>query len=857
MTIQNIILIQEDLSRREKLIEALTSKTRRIQGCSTAEACLHLPESEEDQVVFWCAIDPESYDASMVKKLVQRNDFAAVLLEFNVPALDQSKSAFTDGAADVLMGDAEPASIELALQRLENRERMLLGRTEQLEKRLNEVEETLREKTRHYENQNFSLGSANVKLLAMKEEVEEKNLQLQQTDELLRVIVELAPTPFIVSRFADGQVLFANEPLAELVGISSDEMVGSFTPDFYADPADRRRVLSALESEGFVKNLEVKVRTRHQGDIWMIFSLVMTVLSGDKVIIGAFFNIDARRKSEEALRESEERFRQLIDNIQEIFWIGDVETMTPIFVSPAFERIYGVKRADVVGDFAKIMNLIHPEDRERVAEAFSQGAIHGYQMEYRIVRPDGDVRWIREKAFPVYNAEGEVYRVCGISNDVTASKEAEVALQRSYGELELRVAERTSELADLNATLSQSEQRMRALINAIPDMIFRVSRDGRYIDYRAPKDSDMALPAEDVIGKKVVDVLPPDQAEKAMELITETLASSEPQSYEYILMHDDHVHHREARLVVSGEDEVLAIIRDITSLKLVEEELRKSRDELENRVAERTAALEETNRDLRETQAYLVQSEKMAALGTLVAGVAHEINTPVGAISSMHNTLLRAIDKLKQIFDAEIEGGIAEHRKLTATFKVAEDANRVIASGSERVNGIVKRLKSFARLDEAELKTADVHAGIEDTLVLIHHEIKHHINLIKEYGQLTPIACYPGKLNQVLLNLLVNAKQAVGEQGTITIKTRQHDGHVYISITDDGVGIAAENLSRIFDPGFTTKGVGVGTGLGLSIVYRIVHEDHHGDIQVESEKGVGTTFTVIIPDNLDEILEKT
>lgn len=189
--------------------------------------------------------------------------------------------------------------------------------------------------------------------------------------------------------------------------------------------------------------------------------------------------------------------------------------------------------------------------------------------------------------------------------------------------------------------------------------------------------------------------------------------------------------------------------------------------------------------------------------------------------------------------------------------KIIQDAHKVIGSATERVTTIVKRLRSFARLDEADLKEANIHDGIEDTLVLIHHEIKHHIKVVKKYGEIPVISCYPGKLNQVLLNLMINAKQAMKKSGVLTIETLHKDKNVLIKISDNGIGIPQENLAKIFDPGFTTKGVGVGTGLGLSIVYRIVREDHKGDITVESEVNKGTTFTVVIPDHLDKLVSHT
>lgn len=268
---------------------------------------------------------------------------------------------------------------------------------------------------------------------------------------------------------------------------------------------------------------------------------------------------------------------------------------------------------------------------------------------------------------------------------------------------------------------------------------------------------------------------------------------------------------------------------------------------LEQKVDERT-------KEVREKQAQLVQSSKMAALGSLVAGVAHEINTPVGAIGSMHNTLIRAMERLKGELGESHGGAESALERIQNSFGTIEEANKVIRSGTERVIDIVRRLRSFARLDEAELKEADINEGLEDTLTMIHHQIKHSIDIIKNYGEIPKISCYPGRLNQVFLNLLINAKQAIQDKGEISITTQAEDGIVVIRIQDTGQGIPPSNLSRIFDPGYTTKGVGVGTGLGLSICYQIIL-DHRGKIEVESEVGKGTTFTIMLPVDLKNILE--
>jgi PAS domain S-box-containing protein len=261
--------------------------------------------------------------------------------------------------------------------------------------------------------------------------------------------------------------------------------------------------------------------------------------------------------------------------------------------------------------------------------------------------------------------------------------------------------------------------------------------------------------------------------------------------------------------------------------------------------------LEQTNQELKTTQTQLVQSEKMAALGMLVAGIAHEINTPVGAIHSMHNTLALSVAKLKERLITLPE--LADDKRLKRVLATMENATTVIGSGTSRVTSIVRRLRSFARLDEAELKRVDLHEGIEDTLTIIHHEIKHRLTIAREFGEIPTIACYPGQLNQVFLNLLINANQAIEGSGTITITTSCDEHHVKIAISDDGQGMPPDVVRQVFDPGFTTKGVGVGTGLGLSICYQIIR-DHRGTIEVDSKEGQGSTFTVVLPRDLEEQL---
>jgi len=275
--------------------------------------------------------------------------------------------------------------------------------------------------------------------------------------------------------------------------------------------------------------------------------------------------------------------------------------------------------------------------------------------------------------------------------------------------------------------------------------------------------------------------------------------------------------------------------------------LKQLNETLEERVRLRTRELEQANLDLRETQAQLVRSSTMASLGTLAAGIAHELNTPMGAIHSNADVERRAVRVIKSVLnEPSITGKLGPQPRLERTLRILDEVNQMTLEASERVTRIVQSLKSFARLDQPELEWVDLHEGIESVLILMDHLIKDRIHVIKNYGELPRVKCYASQINQVFANLLTNAVEAIHGAGRITIATKQEGSDLVIQVADTGSGIRPEHLERIFDPGFTTKGVGVGTGLGLSITYRII-ENHQGSIQVESEPGRGTTFTLRLP----------
>ncbi len=349
----------------------------------------------------------------------------------------------------------------------------------------------------------------------------------------------------------------------------------------------------------------------------------------------------------------------------------------------------------------------------------------------------------------------------------------------------------------------------------------------------------------------------PDDQDDLMQRLPRLLAEGGQQTHDYRFRHRDGHYlwmHDTLRMVYDPTGtplELLGSLLDITDRKAMEEALLREKEEQRILIQKLQAARDQ-----------LLQSEKMAAIGQLAAGVAHEINNPIGYINSNLGTLQRYTDNLieliefYQIMENTLATSESELHQQGRALKeridfeyIKEDLPDLVREsqeGAERVRKIVQDLKEFSHVDEAEWQWIDLHKGLESTLNIVHNEFKYTAEIHKEYGELPQVECLASQLNQVFMNLLVNAAHAIKKQGIITLRTGCKDDEVWVAISDTGQGIPADKLKRIFEPFYTTKPVGIGTGLGLSLSYGIIKK-HQGRIEVASEIGKGSCFTVCLP----------
>ena len=501
-----------------------------------------------------------------------------------------------------------------------------------------------------------------------------------------------------------------------------------------------------------------------------------------------------------------------------------------------------------------------------------------------------------------------------------ATAEAEVRCLNT--ELEQRVRERTVQLAARNEELQQeiserklleeklhfSESKVRAVFEAMTDIVLVLDRQGN-IEVLPTNMAQFIEPDCDIVSLTIDHFFDDDNPDDWWMLVQQVLETQQTLNFDYSLTVGDRKTWFSACISLFSKDAVIWVARNISARKLAESAL-----------SEKNAELANTLQELKRTQKELIQSEKMAALGQLIAGVAHEINSPLGAIrssvqniadflgeqlqqlpiffkqlsperqqdffallhkSSQETDSLSSKEKrqLKKLVQRQLESeGIDDADSLACTlldigicnnieaflpllkdsenphileiayqFATVQKSTKNIITATDRAAKIVFALKSYSRYDQSGSKAiANITDGIDTVLTLYHYQIKHGVEVVRNYGtDLPSVLCYPDELNQVWTNLLHNALQAMGNKGVLKIDVKHQDNTISVSITDNGPGIPPEIMPRIFEPFFTTKPPGEGSGLGLDIVHKII-EKHQGQLQVESVPGQ-TKFTVSLP----------
>ncbi len=490
------------------------------------------------------------------------------------------------------------------------------------------------------------------------------------------------------------------------------------------------------------------------------------------------------------------------------------------YISPNCKEQMGHLDAEFYADPALINRLVHPDDRP-LWDKHQPGscAMTGVGLELRWDTPDDSLRYFRHYCQEVFDRQWRSIGIRGSYMDITEQKKAE---QR---------------MSDLFSQVERGKREWEQTLDHLQDFIILTDSEHRIQRYNRILADMSNMEFNQLVGRDWRELLQEVgfKFNNFRGFSGELLHLKSARTYDINLYPIMKEHETVQGYVVSMNDTT---------------ELRATTQELEKTLAE-----------LNDAQSQIYQQEKMASIGQLAAGVAHEINNPMGFITSNLGSLDKYVSRfteyiglidqaMQQCSSPELLTPVLEARKRLKIDRILDDAHQLITEsqdGAARVRRIVQDLKSFSRVDQAETALVDLNEALETTINIAWNELKYVSELIREFGEIPKVKCFPQQLNQVFLNLLVNAAHALGEtRGEITVHTVQDGECVLVKIRDTGCGMSEEVQHRIFEPFFTTKEVGKGTGLGLSISYDIIKK-HGGEITVESEPGRGTTFTVRLP----------
>ncbi|HXS68534.1 MAG TPA: PAS domain S-box protein [Candidatus Polarisedimenticolia bacterium] len=619
----------------------------------------------------------------------------------------------------------------------------------------------------------------------------------ESRDRLKRILDSLFT--FVGVLTLDGVLLEANRAPFEAAGIKREDAIGKLFHETYwwAHSAETQRSLGeclkrAAQGETVRRDFEVRVANNRLITIDFIVSPLRNAGNQITELVASAVDITDRKRVEDELRETSERFHQLADNITDVFWMRTPDFNRVIYISPGFEKVWGRPMEELYSNPQKWIDFIFPEDRARVVSAFDELRKGGLRLdiEYRIVWPNGEVRWIRARGFEVCDTSGRVARYAGVITDITARKQAEASLRKSEAQLRAMFED-----AAIGIALVDTEGRPVRCNSALC----------RMLGYSKEELSQMTFPqfthAEDI--------------DEDLKLFG-ALVAGERDHYEitkrFIRKDGQIVFGRLAVSLIQHEKGLptlaVGMVEDITESRMLEEQMR--------------------------------QSQKMEAIGKLAGGVAHDFNNILAVI--------------------QMQAGLLMYCKEIPV-KQRDFAGEIIRA-AERAANLTRQLLLFGRRQTVQASEHDLNEIVTNIAKMLQRMLGEDIEMeLKWAAERLWIRADAGMIDQILMNLAVNARDSMPNGGRLAIETssvafgessaaRRQEGRrglfACLKISDSGSGISAENLPHIFEPFFTTKEVGKGTGLGLATVFGIVQQ-HQGWINVESEVGRGTTFRIYFP----------
>lgn len=650
-----------------------------------------------------------------------------------------------------------------------------------------------------------------------------------------------------------GYCTYANQRWSEIAGMSPVQAIGNGWLKAL-HPEDRDRVIAGWQAASQLRQQyksECRFLRPDGTVVWLIAQASRIEDENGELIgyVGTLTDMTDRKQAEEALQERNAILRSILESTPDFIVVKDrqgrhvaLNSNLASFLGKPVEDIIGKDDTELLPP--NMARAIMAKDRQVIKLGISE------TYEEVVSNSETSSTFLTTKA-PWRDTDGNILGIVAVTRDISDRKRTEEALR-------------------------QSEEQVQAILDNSPAVIYLKDLQGRFLLINRTFEKLLKRDRQQVIGKTDADIVPPEVVAEFAKQDRAILATGRALHWEDVFPHEDGWHHyltvkfplRDSRGLPYA---ICGMSTDITDRKRAEEALQHS----ETQLREKAQQVEQTLRELQQTQAQLVQTEKMSGLGQLVAGVAHEINNPVNFIygnlthaDEYMRDLLRLLELYQKHYPAphpEIED---EAEAIDLEFLI-EDLPNLLSSmkvGADRIQKIVVALRNFSRMDEAEVKAVNIHEGIDSTLMILHNRLKDKsdragIEVIKEYGNLPAVECYAGQLNQVFMNLLSNAIDALNERdghrslqdtkhspSQITIRTHVLNAqYVRICIADNGPGMTEAVKRRLFEPFFTTKPVGKGTGLGLSISYQVVVEKHCGTLECFSEPGEGAEFVIDIP----------